>query len=327
MDFAIRNSYEASILLIYLQAIVMIAFDRAVLKVRIQPMLGDSARIPPIVLGAGFVRTFSGFYLVVVAQMTNLFSRHQERVRHADSPAWQWLLIGAFAILVLAVSVAMVAQARGLKSLKEYGVSRGKLRAGLESLARKARFLLPGSMPLYVLPELDFQTLCKRAFLGVAVPRQLLDQLSRNEIQSLLARQLAPQSPRIQFLVFAPTVVFNCCAIGAAWAGHIGSLATGLLFLSLVAVELLALHLSQPWLTLCARLYSIQLTGNAEAFFSAQGSLNRFGGAPIPNSILQRIGRREGVSPDRINALMAEHPAPPEEERYPTTGSYMDTGL
>jgi hypothetical protein len=75
-----------------------------------------------------------------------------------------------------------------------------------------------------------------------------------------------------------------------------------------------------------ADLRAIQLTGDAKAFFSALGGLSRFTGIPPSEPMLLKIGRATGISPERIKELLAEHEAKA-EDRYPTTGSYMDTGL
>jgi hypothetical protein len=42
--------------------------------------------------------------------------------------------------------------------------------------------------------------------------------------------------------------------------------------------------------------------------------------------MLLKIGRATAVSPERIKELLAEHETKA-EDRYPTAGSYMDTGL
>jgi hypothetical protein len=99
-----------------------------------------------------------------------------------------------------------------------------------------------------------------------------------------------------------------------------------LLYLSLLAVELFALSRSLPRMLFQTDLRAIQLTGDAEAFFSALGGLSRFTGVPPSEPMLLRIGRATGISPERIKELLAEHETKP-EDCYPTTGSYMDTGL
>jgi hypothetical protein len=293
-----------------------------------QSVLGASVRIPPIVVSQGFALSFFPLYWVMlIAQLTNAFSRHPSKVQPAGSPILQGVFLGALILAVAAFIAAIITQARGLKSLNDYGVFRGSMRIDTQSLAKKARFIFPGNMPLYVLPGEDYRTLCRHAFAGVAIPRQMLDQLSRAEATSLVARQLAFQSPHVHFPVFAFTTVCNCIAISSAWAGHYNGLATSLLFASLAVAELTALHFALPSLNLRAELYSIQLAGDAEAFFSAQGCLNRFGGAPLSDSIIQKLASKSGIAPDCIVALMRVHPTPPPEDRYPTTGSYLDTGL
>ena len=141
-----------------------------------------------------------------------------------------------------------------------------------------------------------------------------------------MAQQLCLQSK--QFYDPAFWTLFGCDVVAVTIIGllHIGPLVSGLLLLLLLAAELSLLVRYLPRMLVRADLRAIQLAGNAEAFFLAMGGLSHFTGTPIIKATLAEIGLAEGVSPDRISALLAERSIPA-EDRYPTSGSYLETGF
>jgi hypothetical protein len=168
--------------------------------------------------------------------------------------------------------------------------------------------------------------MCARAGSGVVLPFELLELLNRHEIDSLALRQLCAQSKKFYFTSFWILLACNVAVVSAVQWIRVAPPSSFLIFLSLLAAEFFALDRYLPHMRFQADLRAIQLTGDAESFFSALGGLSRFTGVPLQESMLQKIGRATGVSPDRIPTLLAPRETKP-EDRYPTTGSYMDTGL
>ena len=103
-------------------------------------------------------------------------------------------------------------------------------------------------------------------------------------------------------------------------------LAAILTYSSLLAAELFTFGRFVPRILLNADLCAIRLTGDPDTFFSALGGLSRFTGVPLPEQVLREIGRETSVSSARIAELTGET-IPKPGDRYPTSGSYMDTGL
>jgi hypothetical protein len=328
MSFALTNVRDGFAFVFFLQWVLMATLDRAELKARMASLLGNATRPPLLWIGPGESRLFRVLYppwLVVYFIHTAI--EHPATGQRPKSPMLAAFVMLAIVVSVIGILIAIGRWHSGRISLAEYSVSRGKLLSAVRRLAGKARFFLQTSTPLFVLPEENFASLCLRMRAGVIIPRRLLDELSRAEIDSIGAGQLALQSPRVYSIVFWPALAVNGAVAWAAYVLHLDGLAIIAFMLSVAAIELLALRLLIPWLILRAALYSIELAGDAEAFFSAIGYLERFGGTPLSKSMLEEIGRRNQIPRDRIAALLAGHAVPLEVDRYPTSGSYLDTGL
>ena len=158
------------------------------------------------------------------------------------------------------------------------------------------------------------------------VPRQLLDSMSRREIDALVARQLFRQSKQYYRPPFWTLLACDVVAVCLAEWLVVSPAMRWVAFLSLLAAQFAALAIYLPRALLQADFRAMELTGDPEAFLSALAGLSRFSGVPVGEALLQEIVRRSGVSSDRIPALLAERSAPA-EERYPTSGSYLTTGL
>jgi hypothetical protein len=159
------------------------------------------------------------------------------------------------------------------------------------------------------------------------VPRRLLDSLSRREIDALVTRQLCLQSTKQYFYpAFWTLLVFDVAAVLVAQLLHAGTAGCLLVAAFLFAAELGVLSIYLPRAIFQADLRALDLTGEPEVFLSALGGLSRFSGTPLPPKPLQEIARRKSLSPDRIASLLAED-CSPDQDRYPTTGSYLTTGL
>jgi hypothetical protein len=328
MPLAIKSLSDAWAFIFILQLVVMLALDREELRARITLFSAESSRVPIIWGGPGVGRCFLELYWVwLVLRFADLISGHHSLSNHPKPPISQTVLglVIFFALLGLLSTIDWMYRKK--ISLEAYLISRGKLMKSFKSLSGRCGDFFTASMPLYVLPADDFAKKAAYMRRGAIVPRQFLDQLSRREIDSILARQISLQSKEFYSPVFWPVLIINCLGALTAWKAPLGSLSTGLLFLSLLIAEMIAVRLAMPRMVLRAGLQSIRLTGFAEDFFSAQGHLDRFGGARLTEETLQEIGRKEEVTSDRITVLLAEHTRVEDKERYPTTGSYLDTGL
>jgi hypothetical protein len=210
--------------------------------------------------------------------------------------------------------------------LGEFRVLRGKLKATVRDFSQRSKFFGLLDAPLYVIPGTDFGEICTRMGSGIALPLELLDLLSRREIDALAVRQLCVQSRKFYFPLLWILLACNVGAVSVVQRLAAGPLYIFLLYLSLLAVEFFALGLYLPRMLFQTDIRAIQLTGNAEAFISALGGLSRFTGVPVEELMLQKIGRETGVSPERAKILLDEHETKA-EDRYPTSGSYFDTGF
>jgi hypothetical protein len=332
MSFQFKSLLDAYVAFFLMQWIAMLVLDRVELQVRMRGLGGEPARAPILWFGPGSALILARLYVVwLMIQLVQVFFGHRGAGPGPTRTEGQILgslllflvgLVGATALLV-----ATNEWRRRKISLADYSVSRGQLHTSFRRLASRAGFLFSESSPLYVLPEEDFPRLCRHLRWGVIVPRRLLDELSRREIDSIAAFQLAFQSRRFYNQSSWYLLAANCGAAGAAWLLRLGSLSTGLLLLTMLAAEILAIHYLAPAMIVRAYVYAIELAGDPEAFFAAQGALERSGGAPMPKKRLQELGRRARLSPDRIAALLASRPEAEPQDRYPTTGSYMETGL
>jgi Zn-dependent protease with chaperone function len=216
---------------------------------------------------------------------------------------------GQMALFVVIVAVWILAGFIGIRSqrrqsaIEPFQLARGVLMDAVKKLARKAKIFVWLDPRVYVLPDQDFAEACARVRSGVIVPRRLLDSLSRRELYALVTRQLCLQSKQYFYPAFWTLLVFD-----------------------VAAAELGVLSIYLPHAIFQADLRALDLTGEPEVFLSALGGLSCYSGTPLPQMPLREIARRKSLSPDRIASLFVEHPSP-EEHRYPTTGSYLTTGL
>ncbi|MGA2848105.1 MAG: hypothetical protein ABSE46_03840 [Terracidiphilus sp.] len=228
-------------------------------------------------------------------------------------------------VLFLFLAFAFLSKLR-MRGLGDFRVSRGKLYASVSKLSKRAKYLGFESTPLYVVPDADFARIFARIPNGVILPRGLLDMLTRSEIDALAARQLCVQSRQSYIRGFWVLLACNVTVVSAAQWIRVSPPYSFLIYLPWLAAEFIAINSCLPHLLFLADIRSIQLTGDRESFFSVLGGMSRFTGVPLQEPIIQTMGQKTGVSPDRIPALLGVHEAKP-EDRYPTSGSYMETGL
>jgi Zn-dependent protease with chaperone function len=318
---------EGFLFVIVLQLFGLIFLEYARQKFRIASILGKTDGVIGVWPRGASDLSFGIFW---VMWMSASFFRDIVSVRDAHIHAPMSLSVkvaiaamDAAMVLLLAFAIGFRLRMRGLGNFR---VSRGKLYAAVSKLSKRSKYLGLEGAPLYVIPDPDFARMCARTSSGVVLPRGLLDILTRSEIDALAARQLCGQSPRSYFRGY--WILLGCNAVMVALVQWLNAtpLYALLIYLSLLTTEFYALNRLLPNVFFRADLRAIQLTGNAESLFSALGGLSRLTGDPPQEHTLQKIGRETEVSPERIKELLVKHETKP-EDRYPTTGSYMDTGL
>jgi Zn-dependent protease with chaperone function len=318
---------DGIVLVFVLQFFGIIFLDSALQKSRIICRLGKTGGVMNIWPGRGV--DLSGMISygtwLVYGILQDLLDYHRAQTYRSLSLQGKVAFAALFTVMFLYLAFAFRFQLR-LRALNDFRVLRGQLYTAVSKLSKICKFLGLQGVPLYVIPDQDFEMLCVRAGSGVVLPRRLLDQLTRNEIDALAARQLCLQSRKSYFSIFWILLICNIVVVSLGQWFHIVPIYSFLLYTSLLVLEMFALNRYSPRMLFMADLRAIQLTGDAEAFFTALGSLSRFTGVPPSESLLLELGRVAAVSPGRIKELLAEHETK-SEDRYPTTGSYMDTGL
>jgi hypothetical protein len=319
---------EGISMIVTLHLSAMLFVDRAQLKSRLVGILGYAKRVVAIWSGPATDRTsymiiFPWIVLTAAGDFVWPSAAHQ----HVPWQPWQRVAFGVFAVVVLSFAV------RATMRLKRWGrwagtfqVSRGDLFDSVRRMCRKAGIFAWIDPRVYVLPDL---TQAQRfALIGTAVlvPRQLLDSMSRREMDALVARQLCRQSKPYYYPPFWTLLACDVAAVGLEeWLAPSSGI-RWVAVLSLLAAQLAALANYLPRALAQADFRAAELAGDPEALLSSMASLARFNGIPADEVSIQEIARCSGVSRERIPDLLAES-AVPAEDRYPTTGSYMITGM
>jgi hypothetical protein len=320
MHDAIERFQIGLLIAFLLTASTMFFLDRAQLKRR--RTIGPIIWIGPAVAASYYLWWAAFIVLSLVRDVVD----HPAAHTHAPISLAEKIAIAAIFGFVLLFLAAAIRFKMRLRVLGNFQLSRGKLLVAVRKLSKNSKFLGIQDAPLFVIPDLDFAEMSARMGSGVVLPLSLLDSLTRREIDALAARQLCVQSKQFYFPIFWILLACNVAVVAVVQGLEIPPLYAFLLYLSLLVLEFLALSRKLPQMFFRADLRAIHLTGNAEAFFSGLGSLSRFTGVPADKATLWEIGRKVSVSPDRIETLLAEHDTKA-EDRYPTSGSYMETGL
>jgi hypothetical protein len=328
MSLEIKRLSENFALVLLLQWILMLALDRMELRSRMRLLVGEKARPPLLWAGPGADVGFWRLYTAWLAlRLIDDFYGPARKGPH--SPYLVLEVVGFLAAMAGAIALLIAIRGWLLKrrSLENWRVSRGALSAALQRLTRSARVRRYYSFPIYVLPVENFAELCARMRRGVIIPRLLLDHMSKGEVNSVAARQIVRQSGHFYEPVFWIGLILNGSAVGVSWHLHLGGVALGLMCCCLAGIEIAVLRLSTSRLILSAEIKAIDLTGDPEAFFSAQRLLERFGGSEMSVPQLEAIAGSVGLSPKAIEDINASRSAPFSADRYLTAGSYLETGL
>lgn len=305
----------------------MVFVDRAQLMSRRASLQGNACRVPIVWAGIGSSISFRVFWLVwLVLLIARDIFFDPGRHAHAPLPLWEWIVLWSLAAVFLLEMVADIRFLRRMRILKSFQISRGFLFSSVKGLSRRIGYLGIGTAPLIVTPDAEFPMACDRVGSGVLLPMGLLDQLSRKEIDALATRQLSVQSRGLYFPLFYVLLACDSVVVALLFWFNAAPVYSFLFCVSLLAAELLALNLRLPHMLFQAELRAIRVTGDVESYLSALGGLLRFTGSPIDESFVQQIARLTKFPVERAQMLLGPHETSM-EERYPTSGSYMDTGL
>ena len=304
-----------------------IFIDRAQLQNRRQCLVGDPGSAPIYWRGPASDRSFYLLWtLWLLLDVIGLAAPRSIVNHRVPDPPWQWFALGVWMTLVLWIVVLDFQFRRRMRFLADFQVSRGRLINAVRSLASRTGGFAQGALPLYIIPDRDFGVACGRLGRGVILPLEMLDMLSRQEVKALIARQLCRQAGDFYYPAFWILFAADVSCVFAARMLQLGTLASGAAFMLLAVAEFLLLRHYLPRMFLSADIRSIRITGDAEAFFSAVGGLSRHTGALIQEASLMEIARKSEIAPERLTALLVKRLSPA-EDRFPTSGSYLETGL
>ena len=326
MPTVLDRLQEALLIVFALYLPAMAFVDRAQWRSRLVELLGNAKGIPvlwriPIDDPIASILYFSLVPLYCADAVL------RSPATHAHVP-WQLWQGGVLAIIATVVWVPMgVGMTRGRRwqgRAEALRLSRGALMLRIRRMANKTGIFR--RLGIYVLPDMRLAWDCAYSYRVVLVPRQLLDSMSRREIDALAAWQLCRQSK--QYYAPPSWTLLACDAVAVCmldWL-KVSPATRWIILLAVLAAQFAALAIYLPHALAEADRRAVDLTGDPEAFVSAMAGLSRFSYAPMREAWLQKIAARSGVAADRIPALLAERIAPA-EDRYPTSGPYVTTGL
>jgi Zn-dependent protease with chaperone function len=244
---------------------------------------------------------------------------------------------GVFALLAAIAVVVLLPGARGPLGTRPQSLSTGALRDRLFDLATRAGVRL---RELYVVPMRRERMANAFAVSGgvVMISDELLDRMSKREVDAVMAHEISHlehQHPRLMVLTAAAVWVLLAgvaLPLRMPYVAPIGLAASWLAYLFVARRCELA-----------ADAGAAALTGDAEAMISGLGRLARLNDAPLawsrgiawlvthPSTEARgrAMGRRAGLAPDRVAALLrdglavderyGEHERPGEEQRVFST--------
>ena len=329
MTTAFDRVQEGLAMAFCLQIWTMFIVDRAELKSRMVGILGYARRIPLIWSGPAVNRAFWMLYMPWVGvSVVGDFAGMGDTHPHVPWALWQKVVFGLFAVAVASFAVvATIWIRRRRRQAKMLPLSRGVLWESVRKMARKVRISeLIGGAGIFVLPDMSRALRLGWPGTTVLIPRQLLDSMSRREIDALAARQLCLQSKQYFYPPFWTLLACNAAVVCLLEWLVASATVRSLGLLPLLAAQIVALRFYLPGALTQADFRAVEMTGDPEVFLSSMAALSRFSGTPINEPLVTEVARRSGISVDRIPDLLAERIVP-EEDRYPTSGSYLTTGL
>jgi hypothetical protein len=327
MPATLDRVYEGLAMVFVLCFTAMFFIDRVQFQSRLTELLGKARRLPPVwrVPASDPIPGLLWFPIMALSVVDTL-GPHPAAHQHVPWTLWQKAFLSMAAVVFVLLFIGGTHLKRRQRRAEELELSRGVLFDNIRRAARKIGFYRSVVPRVYVLPDVSEAPLCAQFGCAVLIPRQLLDSMGRREIDALAVWQLCRQSnqyssPPLRALLACDVVV--ACLL--EWLVP-GSAIRWLALLPLLAAQFVALSVYLPRALARAELRAVELTGDPEVFLSAMAGLYRFSAAPVSNALLHEIERRYGIAADRILGLLAERTAPV-ADRYPTSGSYLTTGL
>lgn len=328
--------FELSLFVVYmLSAIPLLFLDAAQKRDRLLGILGVPGAWQPTWEGPASRLCYAFVYMGwLVCTVIKDFAERSPR--HQVEPSWTLsdkVFLVSFSALFVALVFTSIWSRKDSAKLEEFRVSRGQLYTSFSRLTRKlrlGRFWLPlmhvSGHPLYVLPDSQLASARKYIGNGVLLPRSLLNLLSKEEIDALAARQLCRQSTTFYLPMVLPLVGFDSIAVFAARWLHAGLLLGVGGSVAVIAVQLFVLNCLLPGMLLRADLRAAHIAQSPAIMISALAGIARFHHIPPPDSLIRAIALENELPSAQIHMLAAERCVFP-QDRYLTTGSYMDTGL
>jgi len=208
--------------------------------------------------------------------------------------------------------------ARRADEAQRFEVSRGML---LD--AARSRFRTRPR--IYVLP--DGFTAWAGLRPGILLRRRYLDWMSRSEIEALIARGLSGRAAgRRLAATCGAAALCALVVVGFIEYFKVGTQGRWLALAMMVAAEVVALGCWLPSWWRAADLEAVRRTGQPEVFVSAIAEAARLNGSAPDMARIEAIAHHTGISRERLREV-AELRLRPAEDRYPTAGDYVATGL
>jgi len=318
------RAYEGLAMVFVLSLAGIFFIDRVQFKSRLADLLHK--RLPLVWRVPAANPTGMLWFPLMALQVVDTFGPHPAVHQHAPWTLWQKALVAVAALVFVLMVIGGIWVKRRQRRAEELELSRGVLFDSIRKTARRIGFFGLAGPRVYVLPDLSEAPLCAQFGRAVLIPRQLLDSMSRREIDALAMWQLCRQSRQYSSPPLRALLVCDVAAACLLERLVPSSAIRWVALLPLLAAQFAALSIYLPRALARTEFRAVELTGDPEVFLSAMAGLFRFSGAPVRNALLEEIERRNGISQDHILGLLAERIAPV-EERYPTSGSYMTTGL
>ncbi len=208
--------------------------------------------------------------------------------------------------------------ARRADEAQQFEVSRGVLLDCVESRFR--------TRPrIYVLP--DGFTAWAGLRPGILLRRRYLDWMSRSEIEALMARGLSGRTAGRRLAATSGAAALCALAVaGFIEYFEVGTRGRWLTLAVLAVAEVVALGRWLPSWWRAADFDAVRRTKQPEVLLSAMLEAARLNGSDPDMARIEVIAKRAGISRERLREL-AEPRQCPAEDRYPTVGDYVTTGL
>jgi hypothetical protein len=229
--------------------------------------------------------------------------------------------------MLCAVGVPYWAHWRRRKSPEPLHLARGALFDGIHAVRQKVG--IGRNITICILPD-KFQAKSaaydSSSTASVAMPRCLLERLSRPEIDALAAFQLIwHRTFRFKRYAFFGVLLYGSISSISLYTQGTGARGRWLVFLLQAIAEIVVLRVLWRRHIDGIHLAAMEVSGNPDAYVSAMVELSSLGGGAVDARLLRRLFRIAG-STQRMDAFLVESPRR-KEDRYPTSGDYLAVGF